>query len=298
MRIPESAERAVTIAKIRKHVQSIAQEIGTRNVVDVLALAEAAAYIDRELSATGLRVTSQSYAAEAYKVRNIVAEITGSSAPDEIVVIGAHYDTAPGSPGANDNASAVASLLILAEIFAGRQQARTLRFVAFTCEEDPFFQTHLMGSFQYAAECRKRQDNIRGMLSLETIGYYLKSPDSQRWPRLFRRFLPSTADFLFFVSDISSRGLLSRVHSAYCEAKTSVPGHKIWLPGWLRGASASDQWSFWKHGYPAVMVTDTANFRYPYFHSQDDTPDKICYAELAEVIDGLACVITQLTSNL
>jgi Zn-dependent M28 family amino/carboxypeptidase len=297
MSIPISTQTLVPSAKVREHIQVIAQKIGKRNVVDTFALAETGAYIDRELSSTGLLVTSQSYQAEEYHVRNIVAEIPGSSAPNEIVIVGAHYDTAPDSPGANDNGSGIASLLVLAGLFAGRPKARTIRFVAFTCEEDPFFQTHLMGSFQYAAECRKRRDDIRAMLSLETIGYYSNAANTQHRPRLLRHLLPSTANFLLFVSNISSRGLLTKAHSAFCDANTSIPAHKVWLPGWLRGPSASDQWSFWKHGYPAIMITDTANLRYPPFHTLDDTPEKLCYEHLADVIGGLELVVTHLSSK-
>lgn len=259
-------------------------------------MAQAAAYIDTALSATGLPVTSQPYQVDRYHVRNIAAESAGTSNSGTIVIVGAHYDTAPNCPGANDNGSGVASLLALASLFAGRKHARTIRFVAFTCEEDPFFQTPDMGSYVYAKACRERGENISAMLSLETIGYYSDKPGSQHNPWPLSRIHGSVANYLLFASNIQSRPLLAEVHTAFRAAGTPVPSHSLWLPGWLRGPSASDQWSFWKHGYPAIMITDTANFRYDAFHTPQDTPDRLCYDKLALVVRGLESVIEKLAS--
>jgi Zn-dependent M28 family amino/carboxypeptidase len=292
-----TAHNTSRIAQLRKHIETLAGKIGTRNVVDVAQLAETAIYIESSFSASGLAVIHQNYQAEQYDVRNLITEIPGSSCPQEIVVVGAHYDTAPDSPGANDNGSGIASLLVLAELFANRSHPRTIRFVAFTCEEDPFFQTEFMGSYQYANSCRKRGEDVRAMLSLETIGYYEQTAGSQHNPWPLSHVLPSTANFLLFASNLRSRKLLSVAHDAFRAAETRIPCKKLSLPGFLRGINASDQWSFWKHGYDAIMITDTANLRSNIFHSPDDTWEKVCYGELASVVTGIEAVITRLASK-
>jgi Zn-dependent M28 family amino/carboxypeptidase len=202
-------------------------------------------------------------------------------------VLGAHYDTVGGSPGANDNGTGVAALLELARRFAGRPQARTIRFVAFVNEEPPFFQTPQMGSLVYADAARARGDRIVGMLSLETMGYYSDEPGSQQYPvPEMAGMYPDVGNFIGFVSNLESSTLLSAARRAFAE-RTSFPLQTAAMPGELPGAGWSDHWSFWHAGYPALMVTDTAPWRYPWYHSAGDTPDKIDFEKLADVVNGL-----------
>jgi hypothetical protein len=199
-----------------------------------------------------------------------------------------------GSPGANDNASGVAGMLALARRFAGKPCGQTLRFVAFVNEEPPYFQTEEMGSFVYAKRCQERGDRIVGMISLETIAYFSDAPGSQRYPSPgLGLFYPSKGNFIGFASDTRSRSLLRTTVSAF--RKTGkLPCEGASLPAAIPGIGWSDQWSFWQCGYPAIMVTDTAPFRYPHYHEPTDTPDKLDYDRFALVVSGMESVIKEL----
>ena len=233
----------------------------------------------------------------AYELRgqachNIETEIRGTH--PEIILIGAHYDSVFGSPGANDNGSGVAAMLALARRFAGKTGQHTLRFVAFVNEEPPYFLSDEMGSFIYAGRCKARGDKIPVMISLETIGYFSDAPNSQTYPSPgLGIFYPKVGNFIGFVGNVRSRTLLRRVIAAF-RKYAKIPSEGAALPSFIPGVSWSDQRSFWRHGYPGIMVTDTAPFRYPYYHSADDTPDKLDYDRFALVVSGMEKVIEDL----
>jgi Zn-dependent M28 family amino/carboxypeptidase len=227
-------------------------------------------------------------------VSNIEGTLDGASRQDEILVIGAHYDTVDGCPGANDNGTGVAALLELARRFAGRPQPRTIRFVAFVNEEPPFFQTAQMGSLVYAQAARAHEDRIVGMLALETMGYYSDAPGSQQYPAPEMSGLyPDIGNFIGFVSNEESAALLTAAARAFSNGST-LPVQAAAIPADLPGTGWSDHWSFWQAGYPALMVTDTAPWRYPWYHTADDTVDKIDFEKLSEVVNGLEHVVREL----
>jgi Zn-dependent M28 family amino/carboxypeptidase len=213
--------------------------------------------------------------------------------PDQIIIVGAHYDSVLGSPGANDNGSGVASLLEISRLLAGKKPARTVRLVAFTNEEPPWLD---MGSRVYASRSRGRKENIVGMLSLETMGYYSEAPNSQEYPFPFSFFYPHTANFIGFVGNIRSRHLV-RLSLATFRNTTQFPSEGTAAPGWITGIGWSDHWSFWREGFRAIMVTDTAFFRYDPYHTRKDTPEKIDYDRLARVTKGLAEVVVELANT-
>jgi Zn-dependent M28 family amino/carboxypeptidase len=212
------------------------------------------------------------------------------------VIVGAHYDSVPGSPAANDNASGVAGILALADRFRGRDASRALRFVAFVNEEAPYAHTEQMGSWVYARRCRQRQEKVTAMLSLETIGYYSDKPKSQRYPPLIGWLYPSTADFIAFVGNTRHAGLVRQVTGSF-RRHEPFPSQGGALPEVVSDIGRSDHWSFWQEGYPALMVTDTAPFRYPYYHTPDDTADKIDFERTARVVRGLEHVIGDLLES-
>src|SRR5207248_5216716 len=243
-------------------------QIGERNLNRYPQLQAAADFIESSLVRAGLQPQRDGYTLNDLVCHNIVAEVTGAS--PEIVLIGAHYDSVFGAPGANDNGSGVAAMLALARRFAGRPTSKTLRFVAFVNEEPPFFQTSQMGSFVYASRCKQHGDKIAAMISLETIGYFSDAPNSQSYPAPgLGIFYRTTGNFIGFVGNLRSRSLLRRALSTF-RAQEKIPSEGAALPGFIPGVSWSDQWSFWKHGYPAIMVTDTALFRYPHYHLSTD----------------------------
>ena len=275
--------------ELHADVQKLAGEIGERNMWHYPQLNAAADFIENSLSHAGLHPRRDSYELRGQICHNIETEVPGGR--PEIILIGAHYDSVLGSPGANDNGSGVAALLALARRFAGKTSHHTLRFVAFVNEEPPYFLSGEMGSLVYAGRCKARGDKIAAMISLETIGYFSDAPNSQNYPsRALGVFYPKVGNFIGFVSNVHSRTLLRRAIAAF-RKHAKIPSEGASLPWFIPGVSWSDQWSFWKHGYPGIMITDTAPFRYPYYHSANDTPDKLDYDRFTLVVSGMEKVI-------
>jgi Zn-dependent M28 family amino/carboxypeptidase len=289
-------ETRMLSAALAGHVRVLAEDIGDRNVWRLSRLALAARYIREWLSSLGYTPSRQRYEAMGIPVENLEVELPGTSKSKEIVIVGAHYDSVRGCPGANDNASGVAALLELARALQAHSLSRTVRFVAFVNEEPPFCFTSEMGSDRYAERCRARGEKIVAMLSLETIGYYSAAKGSQRYPMPFDLFYPSTGHFIAFVGNLRSRALVRRSVGTF-RRETHFPCEGVAAPGFLPGIFWSDQWSFWHRGYRAVMVTDTAPFRYPSYHTEEDTPEKIDYDRLARVVGGLEHVVQDLANG-
>ncbi len=291
-----SAEETALRDELRQHVRQLAGAIGERNVFTPATLDLAARYLEIGFTKAGYKVARQSYTVSGQTCDNLVAEIPGTTRRGEIVVVGAHYDSVAGTVGANDNATGVAGVLALAKRWADRTPTRTVRFVAFANEEPPFFQTDQMGSLVYAKRCREQGDHIVAMLSLETIGYYSSTNGSQRYPPPMSLFYPSRGDFIAFVGDRASASLVRRCVESF-RGQASFPSEGAALPGWMTGVGWSDHWAFWQTGYPALMVTDTAPFRYPHYHTAGDTPDKVDYDRLARVVAGVEKVLAELADR-
>lgn len=280
---------SATAARLRAHVEMLAGTIGERNVWRYASLRQAADYISETLRSHGYEPERQTFEVSRMPVDNVAAERAGRDGSD-IIVVGAHYDTVSDCPGANDNGTGVAALLELALRFADRPCARTIRFVAFVNEEPPFFQTSQMGSLVYALAARARGDRVAAMLALETMGYYSHERGSQQYPPPLDALHPDTGNFIGFVSNMESEPILLTARDAF-RARTSFPIEAAAAADMLPGVGWSDHWSFWQAGYRAFMVTDTAPFRYPWYHHADDTPDKIMFGAMAEVVDGLEHVV-------
>ena len=293
---PAASPPQPLVDALRRDVGALC-ELGERNTFIRENLHAAAALIDRELTAAGYRVERHTYRVERDDVDadNVIVEIAGSTTPQEIVIIGAHYDSVTGTCGADDNASGVAALLALARRFVDAKPERTLRFVAFANEEPPHFQTQDMGSWQYAKRCADRNETVVAMLSLESLGYYDAARGSQQYPAPLSAIYPDTANFIAFASNIGSRALTARCAKAF-RARTPFPLETGSMPEAVTGIGWSDQWSFWQFGWPAVMVTDTAPFRNPHYHEASDRPETLDYERLAQVVEGLAGVVENLTS--
>ena len=278
--------RSTTAEALHEHVARLAGDIGERNVFRPDALAAAADYIEATWHAQGYSVTRQWYQADGVRCANLEITCLGGSRPEEILLLGAHYDTVRGCPGANDNGSGVAALLELSRLFAMSVPAMTVRFVAFVNEEPPFFMTGKQGSRVFAKAARARGDDIRLMVSLETVGYYSSEPGSQHYPPLFRLFYPNCGNFLAFVSNLHSRRLMRHVATVF-KAKSDFPLEHLATFSLVPGVSWSDHRSFWKEGYRAFMVTDTAFYRYRHYHCPGDTPEQLSYPALGRVTNGL-----------
>jgi hypothetical protein len=287
-----SPEEITLRDELRADVQKLAGEIGERNMARYPQLNAAADFIENSFSSAGLQPRRDTYELHGRACNNIEVEIRG--ARPAILLIGAHYDSVFGSPGANDNGSGVAAMLALARRFAQKQAQHTLRFVAFVNEEPPYFQTSQMGSFVYASRCKASGDPISAMLSLETIGYFSDAPRSQTYPAVgLGAFYPTIGNFIGFVGNVHSRALLRRTIDLF-RKHAGIPSEGAALPSFIPGVAWSDQWSFWEHGYRGIMITDTAPFRYPHYHASTDTPDKLDYDRFALVVSGMEKVIEEL----
>lgn len=272
--------------RLKDHVTFLAETIGERNLFIPENLHKAACYIHTFWQNLGYEVKKQAFLVEGLSCENLSIEIPGKERPEEIILLGAHYDSVVGSPGANDNGSAVASLLEISRLFSHKPQKKTVRLVAFTNEEPPFFQEKSMGSRVCAQRCREQKEKILAMVSLETIGYYSEVPKSQRYPPPLNFFYPDKGNFLGVVGNIQSRKLVKTFTQYFMEG-VDFPVECVAAFGFIPGIEWSDHSSFWKYGYQAIMVTDTALYRYPYYHTPEDTPDKIDYPSLARVTYGI-----------
>ena len=219
---PLSADELTVRDHLTQHVQALAGQIGERHIWRPTALDQAVRYIEATWHGQGYKVARQPFDVEGQTVYNLAVELSGGSRRDEIVLAGAHYDTVPGSPGANDNATGTAAVLELARLLVGQQLPRTVRFVAFVNEEVPFFQHDTMGSWVYARRSRMLGERIVAMLSVETIGYYSDMVGSQHYPFPFGLFYPDTGNFIGFVGNIASRALVQRSLAAFRQ-HTALP---------------------------------------------------------------------------
>jgi hypothetical protein len=294
--LPLSEKEKEISSNLYKHVYKLAGEIGERNIWLPSKLNAAAAYIEGTWREQDYTIQHQEYDARGVKSVNLEIEIPGTSKTEEIIVVGAHYDSVLGCPGANDNGSGVAALLEISRLLDSKELARTVRFVAFTNEEPPFFLRRDMGSKIYASRAHKRKEKIVAMFSLETMGYYSEAPYSQKYPFPFSFFYPNTANFIGFVGNLRSFKLMRKSLGAF-RHHTLFPSEGTAAPEWITGIGWSDHWSFWQEGYRAIMVTDTALFRYEHYHTREDTPEKIDYNSLARVTSGLAEVVAELANT-
>lgn len=281
---------------LRQHVEKLAQDIGRRNLLtQPQALHRAEKYIQQTFEKLGALVHIHSFQVGKKIANNLWVILPGTS-PD-ILVIGAHYDSISASPGANDNATGVAALLELARLWVNFRPVNTIYLVAFINEEPPFFADEQMGSHHFAQMLKKKQSRVLGMLSLETIGYYSEQSESQFYPSPWLKLIyPDRGNFIAFVGNLASRSWVHQCIQAFRQ-HTYFPSEGITAPNNLWGVDLSDHRSFWAQGWSALMVTDTAPFRYPYYHTPQDTPDKIDYDRTARVVLGLSKAIEELANT-
>lgn len=281
---------------LKAHVTYLATAIGERNLSRPETLQAASSYLQNILEQEGYAVAKQNYSVGGRTATNLEVRIAGGNTNPETIVVGAHYDSALGTPGANDNASGVAAVLELARLFHPAKTKRAIRFVLFANEEPPYFQTDEMGSVAYAKQLRHDHVQVVAMISLETLGYYSDKPGSQRYPPVLSLFYPSRGDFVGFVANSESRELVRLAIRRFRET-TKFPSEGVAAPSDWPGIGWSDQWAFWQQGYPAIMVTDTAIFRYPYYHTSRDTENQVDFARMARVVGGVRRVVESLATD-
>lgn len=269
------------------HVHHLSSVIGSRSAVEYDRLDAAREYIVSRLRLSGCDPELQSFRDGGRVFSNIIVTMKGTRLPEEVVVIGAHYDTVIDTPGADDNASAVALLLEICRRLADTRFDRTLKLIFFVLEEPPAFGTASMGSYFYAREAKSRNEKIVAMASLEMLGYYSDRENAQSFPfPLMGLIYPTTPDFVAVVGNFASRGLAGKIRRAIT-AGSGFPAESLAVSGAVPGVDLSDHWPFWKMGYHAVMITDTAFYRNPHYHTDRDTEETLDYARMAVLLKGL-----------
>jgi len=278
--------------KLKLHVYKLSNEIGDININNIKRLNAAADYISKQLASFGYEIELQPYKVRGITVNNIIATKKGNKYPDRFIIVGAHYDNYF-NPGADDNASGVAGLLELARLVSKDDANDSIRFVAFVNEEPPFFKTKNMGSRVYAKAARLKNEDIKGVVILEMIGYYSNDYFSQRYPPLFGLFYPNQGSFVGILGNFNSWQLLKKIVSGF-KNKTQLPFESVVTFSFIGGIDFSDNGSFWEEGYPAVMVTDTAVYRNENYHRQSDTYNTLHYGAMAEVVRILGLALNNL----
>jgi hypothetical protein len=295
-------ERALA-PRLMTHITAIASR--EHNVTHYDELEKSARYIETTLESFGYIINRQSFDADDFvggstTVRNIevVIEPRADVSTPETLVLGAHYDSARGAAGGNDNGSGAAAVIELARLLSDLRGAATrrIRLVLFVNEEPPYFQTEEMGSHQYASALKARGERVAAMYSLETLGYYASEPGSQRYPWPFGLLFPDRGDFVAFVGTLDARALV-RASIGSFRSHTKFPTIGGVAPASIPGIDWSDHWAFTQQGFPALMITDTAPFRYPHYHTFRDTPDKVDADSLARIVKGIERMIRDVAGS-
>jgi len=275
-------------ARLSGHLEYLSVKLGERSSYRPANLKAAEDYVYQNLLEMGYQPRRQTFIYQREEVSNVIA---GDRDPKGYYLLGAHFDTVAGTPGADDNASGVAVLLEVARLARALSLPRPWTFVGFTCEEPPAYFTPYMGSRVYAKEARKRGEKILGMLCLEMVGYYSQEPGSQSLPLGLKLMgYPTTGNFIGLVSDLGSRSLLARLEAAL-KSGCGLPAVTLAVP--LAGhlllpeVRLSDHANFWDEGYPAVMVTDTAFMRNPHYHGPGDVIANLDLEAMTELTLGL-----------
>jgi len=276
---------------LRLHVDRLAGLIGPRVLSRPNTIIAAIGYIENQWLKLGYKVEREEYDVEGVTATNLIVESDGKK-NDRVNLLGAHYDTVLSTPGADDNASAVAVMLEVSRLLKLKQTTKRCRYVAFACEEPPYFHLDSMGSQVHARAAKKRSEKIDAMLCLEMVGYYRDEPHSQKIPpgipKFLHRFFPSRGNFLAAVGNLSSVSANWKFRRRFKRSSPSMPLFSICLPETIREIRLSDNSSFWDQGYPALMLTDTSFLRNPHYHLESDTPDKLDYQRMAQVVLGVA----------
>ena len=297
---PLEKKRDEDLGNIKKDLTSDLshiQALGPRNSVNDSSyeqLRRCEEWVIQRWESQGYSVKKHSFSVDGREYSNLEIEIQGHSAPSEIIIVSAQYDTLPDSPGANNNGSGMAILFALSHLLRNHTPGRTIRLIEFVNEEDPFFGTEKMGSYQYAKRSSERKENIRVMLSLDALGIYGNELGSQRLPFPFSLFYPDRGNFLAFIGDFSARGYMLEATRGFKKG-SSFPIEAGVVPKWVEGAGWSDHQSFWKFGYPGIMVTDTGGFRAPSHTTREDTMEKLNFEAMSRITLGMYCAIIDLS---
>ena len=290
-----TTELSALSSRLEDHVYHLSETIGERSAGQPIKLNVTADYIQQQFESFGYIPMNRIFGDDNY--RNIEVDLYGRDKRDEIIVVGAHYDTRWLTPGADDNSSGIAGLLEIARNLSSKRFPRTIRFIAFANEEVPRYRLDAMGSMYSAKRSYTRTELIIGMIALEMIGYYSDEPGSQRYPEILKKFYPEQGNFIAFVSNLASRDFQLRAISYFRDLEV-FPSEGLVAPQWIeRDIRRSDHASYWYYDFPAIMITDTAFFRNQNYHAPEDKFNTLDYDSMARVVSGLTIMIERLAEE-
>ena len=287
----------ILVGNLKRHVNTLASEIGSRSISEPLNLRRAQKYILECFEETGLVVRQQHYESFGEPTANLIAHLPEIDINEPLILLGAHFDTVMGTPGADDNASGIAVMLEVARQFKevigndGRKDAPGVLFVAFSTEEPPSFNTEFMGSRIFVRSLPDASITVKEALILEMVGYYSDEPGSQDIPLTLKwKGFPNTGNFIAVVGNGASKGLVKEVSVGIDASGCGLPVYDLAVPGngyLLPEIRLSDNASFWDAGIPAVMITDTSFFRNTNYHTHRDRPETLDYQKMSQLVEGL-----------
>ncbi len=299
---PFEKQKGLDLSTIKKDMEAdvaYMQGLGPRNSeseAHYKQLRKCEDWIVRKWESQGYTVKRHSFTVDGRNYANLEIEFPGKASPSEIIIVSAQYDTLPGSSGANNNASGMAVLFQLGGLLKNYAGDRTLRLVAFVNEEDPFFGTDKMGSYQYAMSSHRKGEDIKFMLSLDSLGIYKDGPGTQQLPFPFSLFYPDRGNFLAFIGNLPSRSYVITATRGFKKG-SSFPIRAGVVPEWVEGAAWSDHLSFWRFGYPGIQVTDTGAFRSASHTTGEDTMEKLNFDSMSHIVMGMYGSIIELTTD-
>lgn len=277
---------------IKKHLTEITKTKGFRQFMNVDLLNKTAKYIFAEFDKYSDTTYYQEYKVNELTYKNVICSFGPKNA--EVIVIGAHYDVCGQQEGADDNASGIVGLLELARLLKDKTLKYRIELVAYTLEEPPFFRTENMGSYVHAKSLIDNKVDVFGMVSLEMIAYFKEEKKTQDYPiGMLRMIYGSRGNYITLVNKFG-KGKFSRKFTGKFKKTKTIRTKKFNGPKSLQGVDFSDHLNYWKFGFSALMVTDTAFYRNKNYHQTTDTMETLDIPKMAKVIDAVLIVLTGL----
>ncbi|MGY2134049.1 M28 family peptidase [Hymenobacter sp. HD11105] len=287
-----AAPAAADTARLRQHLLALINTPQPRNYLHLASLNQAASYLEKELIAVGARLSNQPYEVGGQIYRNVIGSYGPAEGPR--LIVGAHYDVCGEQPGADDNGSGVAALLELARLLGQQRELKyRVDLVAYTLEEPPFFRTKNMGSYIHARSLHDQNIPVVGMVALETLGYYDDRKGSQDYPFGPLRWVYGSRGNYLTVAQKFGSGRFGRQFARRCRTEAALPVRRFKAPAWLPGIDFSDHLNYWKFGYSAVLITDTAFYRNKHYHEPTDTLDRLDLHRLGLAVDAVLAALLQ-----
>jgi Zn-dependent M28 family amino/carboxypeptidase len=293
---PMTEEEKASADRMKDTCEMLAHQIGQRSTAKVGNLALARDYIEGKLAKVSLHAKEKPFTTRGFSGVNVEVEVEGSGTVADVLVLGAHYDTEPYSPGGGDNASGCAVLLEVAKGLAGKIHNRAIDIVFFDFGSERFAGTGDAGSHYWVQNARSDGKRIAAMLSFDSIGRFSEDAGSQGGPFPLSVCYPGKGNFLMFSGDLGTRDLVQDCVEAW-RGTADFPCEGVTLPGFIPGLDSSDHYAFRQYGWPAIVVSDTGPYRSKEYGTPEDTADHLNYPVMAKVVSRLVKLVERLAQT-